>query len=46
MKGMGICGRLNADQFVCMIEHREDYRDDIFRKANEQINNLLDDLKL
>ena len=42
VKGMGICGRLNADQFVCMIEHREDYRDDIFRKANEQINNLLD----
>lgn len=33
VKGMGICGRLNADQFVCMIEHREDYRDDYFPES-------------
>ena len=23
----GICGRLNADQFACLLEHREDYAD-------------------
>lgn len=42
IKGLGICGRLNSDQFVCMIEHREDYRDELFQKAVEKVNLLLD----
>ncbi len=38
--GKGICGHLNADQFICMVEHREDYSDEIFRRLNERISRL------
>lgn len=34
----GFCGRLNADRFACLIEHREDYTDGMFREALERIN--------
>lgn len=40
--GMGICGRLNSDQFVCMIEHRKDYKDVMFQEANERVNDLME----
>lgn len=36
--GKGFCGRLNADQFVCFLEHTSDYTDETFIKANAQIN--------
>lgn len=42
VNGKGICGRLNSDQFVCMIEHRTDYKDEMFQAASEQINALLE----
>ncbi|ENY90777.1 diguanylate cyclase (GGDEF) domain-containing protein [Hungatella hathewayi 12489931] len=39
----GICGRLNADQFVCLLEHRADYADEMFVQSDNKINNGFDD---
>lgn len=36
----GICGRLNADQFACLLQHREYYTDDMFIRACENIKGL------
>lgn len=36
----GICGRFNADQFVCMIEHLTDYTDEMFVEAGMKVNEL------
>lgn len=33
----GICGRLNADRFACLIEHREDYSDEMFTQSTDRI---------
>lgn len=40
IKDRGICGRLNADQFACLVEHQTDYTDTIFREELERINAL------
>lgn len=38
VKGRGICGHLNADQFVCLLERPDwEYTEEIFVKANETI---------
>ena len=42
LKGIGICGRLNSDQFVCLLKHRDDYTDDKFIEASGLMNGLLD----
>lgn len=34
----GICGRLSADQFACLLEHREDYSDEMFTQSDSRIN--------
>lgn len=34
----GFCGRFNADQFVCMLEHRQEYSDEYFIYADEEVN--------
>lgn len=34
----GICGRLSADQFACLLEHREDYADEMFAQSDSRIN--------
>ena len=39
---LGICGRLNADQFACLLEHRADYTDEMFREAAAAVNALPD----
>lgn len=36
----GICGRFHADQFVCLLEHQMDYKDDIFIKATAHVSTL------
>ena len=36
----GICGRFNADQFACLLEHHWEYKDDAFIQATETINTL------
>ena len=36
----GISCRLNADQFVCLVEHHREYEDEIFQNADEQIHAL------
>lgn len=36
----GICGRLNSDQFVCLLERRWKYTNDMFVQANAKINEL------
>ena len=33
----GICGRLSADRFACLIEHREDYSDEMFTQSTARI---------
>ncbi len=38
--GRGFCGRLNADQFVCMIERNWQYTDDMFETVSRQINTM------
>lgn len=38
VKENGICGRLNADRFACLIEHQEEYGDKMFIDANAYIN--------
>ena len=40
IKDRGICGRLNADRFACLIQHRKDYANDMFRDDLERINAL------
>ena len=34
----GICGRLSADQFACLLEHRKDYADEMFTQSDSKIN--------
>ena len=34
----GICGRLSADQFACLLEHREDYANEMFTQSDSRIN--------
>ena len=34
----GISGRLNADQFACLLEHQPEYREEWFVEAENQIN--------
>lgn len=34
----GICGRVGADKFACLIQHREHYEDDLFSDAIKAIN--------
>lgn len=36
----GICGRFHADQFACLVEHRDDYTDAYFIHGEEQINSM------
>lgn len=36
----GICGRLNADQFVCLLERRWQYTDEMFVRTGERVNAL------
>lgn len=34
----GICGRLSADQFACLLKHRDDYADEMFIQSESWIN--------
>lgn len=36
--GRGICGRFNADQFVCLLEHSWEYTDEVFKAAGDEIS--------
>ena len=38
LEDRGICGRLSADQFACLLEHREDYADEMFTQSDSMIN--------
>ena len=40
VRGLGIAGRFNADQFVCLVEHRAEYTDQMFIQAGSRINAL------
>lgn len=44
--GKGLCGRFNADIFVCLLEHKWEYTDDIFAEAYEQVYALQDTKKI
>ncbi|MCC8050948.1 MAG: EAL domain-containing protein [Clostridiales bacterium] len=37
--GKGLCARLDSDQFVCMMVHREEpYSDDMFQRITDSVN--------
>lgn len=36
----GICGRLDADQFACLLEHGKDYTDERFNRLEAKVNSL------
>lgn len=36
----GICSRIHADQFACLVEHRWEYKDEIFMQVMKRINHL------
>jgi len=36
----GICGRLNSDKFVCLLEHQTQYSQEWFREVSDRINEL------
>lgn len=38
----GICGRLNSDQFACILEHTVDYTDEMFMGASQEVDHILD----
>lgn len=38
IKGRGICGRLNADRFACLVERQRDYTSSLFQEDLERIN--------
>ncbi len=38
--GRGICGRFNADQFICLIEHLPEYKDEWFVQATAEVGAL------
>ena len=40
VEGDGICGRLQGDQFACMVEHRLDYSQELFRRGANQVDIL------
>lgn len=39
---LGICARLNADQFACLLEHKMEYTDELFRDVANAVNALSD----
>lgn len=38
VNGRGLCGRFNADQFVCLLEHSWEYSNEMFRNAEIEIS--------
>lgn len=42
LQGKGICGRLNSDQFACLLEHSQEYNDELFVQASTETNALLE----
>ena len=40
--GRGICGRMNSDQFACLIERHWTYTDEMFIDVSQHINQMLD----
>lgn len=42
VKGKGICGRINSDQFACLLERRWEYTTEMFLESNSRINEMMD----
>lgn len=42
IQGRGICGRLNADRFACLVERHREYTDKLFQEDLERINAMLE----
>ncbi|WP_087065159.1 EAL domain-containing protein [Intestinibacillus massiliensis] len=42
MDGRGICGRMGADQFACLLERKYTYTEEAFQQASVDVNKLLD----
>lgn len=40
--GRGICGRMNSDQFACLLERNHKYTDEMFINSTNEINEYLD----
>lgn len=41
LRGRGICGRMNSDQFACFMERPGTYTDEMFQDATAQINDRM-----
>lgn len=46
VNGYGICGRIGADEFVCLVPHRDEYQNEYFENITEMINSFSDTIKL
>ncbi len=44
--GYGFCGRLGADEFACILPHREDYQKKYFADFIDRVNAFSDTVKL
>lgn len=42
MGSKAVYGRLDSDRFACLIEHQQEYTNDMFVKVNAQVNELLE----
>lgn len=42
VKDIGICGRLNSDRFVCLLEHNVEYTNDMFNGVSADVNSYLE----
>ncbi|MBU9737457.1 two-component system response regulator [Diplocloster agilis] len=40
VRDYGICGHLNADRFVCLLEHQWEYTNDMFAQFTSRLNTL------
>lgn len=43
---IGVCGRIGADEFACLISHREDYQKKYFTEVIDLVNAFSSDIKL
>ncbi|UDN61338.1 EAL domain-containing protein [Clostridioides sp. ES-W-0016-02] len=42
----GICGRIAADEFICLVPHCEEYQNEYFKNITEMINGFSDTIKI
>lgn len=46
VRGYGFCGRLGADEFVCLLDHRDTYSKEYFSNSIDKINGFSETVRL